>query len=129
MWQGFRDFILRGNVVDLAVAVIIGVAFGAAVDSMVKDIITPLIGLIGGQPDFSNLRLFADTQGKGGIAYGSFLNTIISFLIKAAVVYFVIVLPMKNIMARLAKPAETPATPEDIVLLREIRDSLKGQNR
>ncbi|HEU4741824.1 MAG TPA: large conductance mechanosensitive channel protein MscL [Meiothermus sp.] len=132
MLQGFRDFILRGNVVDLAVAVIIGAAFGAVVDSMVKDIITPIIGLIGGQPDFSNLRLFADAKGQGGIAYGSFLNAIISFVIKAAVVYFVIVLPMKRMMEMLNKPKapETPAAPpEDIVLLREIRDSLKAQPR
>lgn len=132
MLQGFRDFILRGNVVDLAVAVIIGAAFGAVVDSMVKDIITPIIGLIGGQPDFSNLRLFTDAKGQGGIAYGSFLNAIISFLIKAAVVYFVIVVPMKHMMERLSKPKapEAPAAPpEEIVLLREIRDSLKAQPR
>ncbi|MFZ5990240.1 MAG: large conductance mechanosensitive channel protein MscL [Deinococcota bacterium] len=132
MLQGFRDFILRGNVVDLAVAVIIGTAFGAVVDSMVKDIITPIIGLIGGQPDFANLRLFADAKGQGGIAYGSFLNAVISFFIKAAVVYLVIVLPMKRITEMLKKPQapEIPAAPpENVVLLREIRDLLKAQPR
>lgn len=125
MLQGFRDFILRGNVVDLAVAVIIGAAFGAVVDSMVKDIITPILGLIGGQPDFSAIRIGANAQGQGGIAIGNFLNAIISFVVKAAVVYFVIVVPMRHVMTRLTKPAEAPATPEDVVLLREIRDSLK----
>ncbi|PZA06530.1 MULTISPECIES: large conductance mechanosensitive channel protein MscL [unclassified Meiothermus] len=132
MLQGFRDFILRGNVVDLAVAVVIGTAFGVVVDSMVKDVITPIIGLVGGQPDFSNLRLFADAKGQGGIAYGSFLNAIISFLIKAAVVYFVIVVPMKHVMERLNRPQapEAPAAPpEEIVLLREIRDALRAQPR
>jgi large conductance mechanosensitive channel len=79
MLQGFRDFILRGNVVDLAVAVIIGAAFGAVVDSMVKDIITPIIGLIGGQPDFANLRLFADAKGQGGIAYGGQVAIFVGF--------------------------------------------------
>lgn len=132
MIQGLKGFILRGNVVDLAVAVIIGAAFGAVVDSMVKDIITPIIGLIGGQPDFANLRLFADAKGQGGIAYGSFLNAVISFLIKAVLVYLVIVVPMKHIAARRGQPkaSEVPAAPpEEIVLLREIRDSLKAQPR
>ncbi|RIH89895.1 large conductance mechanosensitive channel protein MscL [Calidithermus roseus] len=130
MLSGFRDFILRGNVVDLAVAVVIGAAFGAVVDSMVKDIITPLIGLVGGQPDFSAIRIGANTQGQGGIAIGNFLNALVSFLIKAAVIYFVIVQPMRRVMEMMKRneaPA-TPATPEDIVLLREIRDVLKSRN-
>ncbi|MER3479770.1 MAG: large conductance mechanosensitive channel protein MscL [Meiothermus sp.] len=129
MIQGFRDFILRGNVVDLAVAVILGAAFGAVVDSMVKDIITPIIGLIGGQPDFANLRLFADAKGQGGIAYGSFLNAVISFLIKAVLVYLVIVVPMKRLLQRTSEPKAPAAPSEEIVLLREIRDSLKAQPR
>jgi large conductance mechanosensitive channel len=129
MIQGFRDFILRGNIVDLAVAVIIGAAFNAVVDSLVKDIITPIIGLIGGQPDFSSLRLFANAQGQGGITYGNFLNAVIGFLIKAAAVYFIVVVPYQRLSAMFAKPAEPAAVvvPEDVRLLAEIRDLLAKQ--
>jgi len=120
---GFKDFILRGNVVDLAVGVIIGAAFGGIVDSMTKDVITPVIGMVGGQPDFSAIKV-------GAIGIGAFLNAVISFLIKAAVVYFVIVKPFAALMERMA-PAPAPApegpppTPPQEVLLAEIRDLLK----
>lgn len=114
MLKGFRDFVARGNVMDLAVAVIIGVAFGAVVDSMVKDLITPIIGMLGGQPDFSALKL-------GPVAIGSFINAVIAFLMKAAGLYFLIVLPVNRFAA---KPAATvPPNPQEI-LLREIRDAL-----
>ena len=86
MIKGFRDFILRGNVIDLAVAVVIGAAFGAIVNSLVKDVITPLIGALAGQPDFSALTL-------GPILIGNFLNAVISFLLIAAVIYFFVVAP------------------------------------
>jgi len=119
MLKGFRDFVTRGNVVDLAVAVIIGVAFGAIVDSLVKDIITPIIGLLGGQPDFSAVKL-------GPIAIGSFINAIIAFLIKAAGLYVLVVLPFNRFAARLA--AAPPPNPQE-VLLREIRDLLQQQKR
>ncbi|MCL5965461.1 MAG: large conductance mechanosensitive channel protein MscL [Deinococcus sp.] len=121
MMQGFRNFILRGNVVDLAVAVIIGAAFGAVVNSMVADIITPIIGAIGGKPDFSAIKL-------GPIGIGKFINAVLNFLVQAAVVYFVIVVPMQRVMEKMNKhqaPAAPPAPPEDILLLREIRDALK----
>src|SRR4051812_22452360 len=85
MLKGFRDFILRGNVVDLAVAVIIGAAFNAIVTSLVADVLTPAIAGAGGKPNFGYLVLHV---GKGEIKYGNFLNAIISFLIVAAVVYF-----------------------------------------
>ncbi len=100
---GFKDFVLRGNVVDLAVGVIIGAAFGGIVDSMTKDVITPIIGMIGGQPDFSALKL-------GPIGIGNFVNAVISFLIKALVVYYVIVKPFVALMARLS-PAPVAVTP------------------
>lgn len=119
---GFKDFVLRGNVVDLAVGVIIGAAFGGIVDSMTKDVITPMIGMIGGQPDFSAIKL-------GAIGIGSFVNSVISFLIKAAVVYFVIVKPFTALMTRLNPPPPpgVPAPPPaDIVLLTEIRDALRA---
>jgi large conductance mechanosensitive channel len=115
MLKGFREFIAKGNIVDLAVAVIIGVAFGAIVDSLVKDIITPILGMIGGQPDFSNLKI-------GSIGIGNFINAVISFLIKAAAVYFLVVLPFSKFAARLAATAPPP-TPSELYL-KEIRDLL-----
>jgi large conductance mechanosensitive channel len=107
MLKGFRDFILRGNVVDLAVAVILGVAFNAIVASLVGDVLNPLIAAIFGKPDFSQLIL--DVNG-GQIKIGNFLNAAVSFLIVAAVVYFAIVLPLNHLMARLKKP-ESEAPP------------------
>ena len=105
MLKGFRDFILRGNVVDLAVAVILGAAFNAIVTSLVGDVLNPLIAATIGKPDFSSVAL---TIGSGQIKIGSFLNAAVSFLIVASVVYFAIVLPLNHIMARLKKP-EAPA--------------------
>ena len=106
MLKGFRDFILRGNVVDLAVAVIIGAAFGAIVTSLVSDIINPLIAATVGQPDFSSIIL---TVGKGQVKVGNFLDHIISFLLIASVVYFAFVLPVNALLARFHKPI--PPTP------------------
>jgi large conductance mechanosensitive channel len=116
MLKGFRDFIARGNIVDLASAVIIGVAFSAIVDSLVKDIITPVIGMLGGQPDFSALKI-------GAVAIGNFVNAVISFLIKAAAVYFLIVVPFNRYAAKLAAPPPPPPSASE-VYLREIRDLL-----
>lgn len=103
----FRAFVLRGNVIDLAVAVVIGAAFGAVVTSLVENIITPLIAAIGGQPDFSGLSF---TINNSVFQYGMFLNALISFLIIAAVVFFFIVKPVNALMARY-KPSETEPTP------------------
>jgi large conductance mechanosensitive channel len=118
---GFKDFVTRGNVVDLAVGVIIGAAFGGIVDSMTKDVISPIIGMMGGQPDFSTVKV-------GPIGIGSFINAVISFAIKAAVVYFVIVKPFTAMMTRL-KPAPAPSGPPppapEVTLLTEIRDLLQ----
>jgi large conductance mechanosensitive channel len=107
MLKGFRDFILRGNVVDLAVAVVIGTAFSAIVNSLVKDLITPLISAIVHKPDFSALVL--DING-GKITYGNFLNALISFLLVASAVYFFVVLPLNTLLARFKPvPPEPPA--------------------
>ena len=114
MLKGFRDFIARGNIVDLASAVIIGVAFSAIVDSLVKDVITPLIGMLGGQPDFSAIKI-------GAISIGSFINAVISFLIKAAALYFLIVVPFNRFSKKLV--VAPPPTPSEIYL-KEIRDLL-----
>jgi len=131
----FKAFISKGNVMDLAVGVIIGGAFGKIVDSLVKDVIMPTIGMFGGAPDFSSIAIGAHhavVNGKdvltGGIMIGTFLNNVVSFLILAAVVFFFLVKPMNKLMATMTKPAAAvppPPTPEDILLLREIRDSLK----
>lgn len=101
MLKGFRDFLMRGNVVDLAVAVIIGAAFGAIVNSLVANVINPLIAAIVGKPDFS--YLFVTVHG-GKIAYGNFLNAVLSFLLIATSVYFLIVLPMQHMLKRLKGP-------------------------
>ncbi len=108
MLKGFRDFILRGNVVDLAVAVILGAAFNAIVTSLVSDVLNPLIAATIGKPDFSGVVL---NIGSGHIKIGNFLNATVSFLIVAFVVYFAIVLPLNHLMARLKKPApEAPSS-------------------
>ena len=111
MLKGFRDFILRGNVVDLAVAVIIGAAFTSIVNSLVTDLINPLISAIGGKPDLSALVF---TVHGGVFKYGSFLNALISFLIVAGVVYFFVVLPINALLLRLRGPAPstTKACPQ-----------------
>ena len=104
MFKGFRDFILRGNVLDLAIGVIMGAAFGAVVASLVKDALTPLIGMIFGKPDFSALHYET-------IMIGAFLNAVITFLLVAIAVYFFIVLPANKLMARFKGPVpETPVT-------------------
>lgn len=126
MLKGFKDFLLRGNIVDLAVAVVIGTAFTALVSSFTKSFINPLIAAVGG-------------GGKNGMSFtindqvftvGAFITAIITFVITASVVYFFIVVPMKTVQERLAKGKEEApvAVPEDIQLLREIRDSLSQRS-
>ncbi len=109
MLKGFRDFILRGNVVDLAIAVILGTAFNAIVTSLVGDVLNPLIAATVGKPDFSSVVL---KVGGGAIKVGNFFNAVVSFVIVAGVVYFAIVLPVNSLMARFKKPVPDapPAT-------------------
>ncbi len=138
----FKEFAVKGNVVDLAVGVIIGGAFGKIVDSVVKDLIMPLVGKVVGGLDFSNYFVLlsnppADFKGpmtyealtKAGVplfAYGSFLTVLLNFIILAFII-FVMIKQINRLKRNEPAPAEeaAPATPEDIVLLREIRDSLK----
>lgn len=94
--KGFKTFLLRGNILDLAVAVVMGVAFNAVVQSLVKDMITPLISGLVGKPSFGNLTV---SIGKATFSYGLFLNALISFVLLAAVVYFVIVAPVSKVMS------------------------------
>ncbi|MGD1062131.1 MAG: large conductance mechanosensitive channel protein MscL [Terracidiphilus sp.] len=106
MLKGFRDFILRGNVMDLAVAVILGAAFNKIVGSLVSDVLNPLISATVGKPNFSGLVVHV---GSGVVTIGNFLNAIIEFLIVAGVVYFAVVLPVNALMARTKKREATAA--------------------
>jgi large conductance mechanosensitive channel len=139
MLKDFRDFAMKGNVVDLAVAVIIGAAFGKIVDSLVNDIIMPIIGAITGGLDFSNYYLPLSSKVQYGLAYadakkagavlgwGQFLTFVVNFLI-VAFVLFLVIQAMNRMKARVtaAPPPTAPkAPPQDIVLLTEIRDLLK----
>jgi large conductance mechanosensitive channel len=98
--KGFRKFLMRGNLIDLAVAVVIGTAFTALVTALVADLITPLLAAIGGKPNFSGLTL---TLNHSRFLYGSFINALLSFLVIAAVVYYLIVAPVTRITARLER--------------------------
>jgi large conductance mechanosensitive channel len=129
VFKGFRDFIMRGNVVELAVAVVMGTAFSAIVTALVNDIVTPLITAIFGKPDYSALYI---TLHHSKIQYGSFVNAVISFLLIAVGVYFIIVAPMNHFdkMRRRMKglgPVQPALT--EIELLTEIRDALRAQQQ
>jgi large conductance mechanosensitive channel len=122
--KGFRDFLMRGNVVDLAVAVVIGAAFGGIVSAFADDFIGGVIGAIGGSPDFGEAGVVVNGS---KIVWGSTLTALINFVIVAAVVYFVVVVPMARLHARTAREADaaTPAPSDEAQLLTEIRDLLR----
>jgi large conductance mechanosensitive channel len=101
--RGFRNFLLRGNLVDLAVAVVVGVAFNSVVQALIRDLITPLISAVGGQPNFSGLVF---SIGQSSFNYGDFINTALSFIVIAAVVYYLVVVPANRIAALDARNAE-----------------------
>ncbi len=137
MIQEFKEFAVKGSVIDLAVGVIIGAAFGKIVDSMVGDLIMPIVGAVVGKLDFSNMfvvlgsvppgtaMVLADLK-KAGIpvfAYGNFITVAVNFAILAFIIFLMV--KQVNRMKKAAPPAAPAATPEDVVLLREIRDSLK----
>jgi len=106
--KGFKQFLLRGNVIDLAIAVVIGAAFGIVVAAFVKDLLTPLIAAIGGKPDFSGLYF---TINNSKFLFGDFINAVVSFVIVAAVVYYFVLLPMNALIARTRKePSMDPTT-------------------
>jgi large conductance mechanosensitive channel len=137
MFKEFKTFIMRGSVVDLAVGVIVGASFTGIVNSLVKDILMPPIGLLLGGIDFSNFFLTlkgnhalatlkaAQDAGSVTLNYGLFINSLLNFLIVAFVLFMV--LRQINRLQRQPKDAPPPATPEDVLLLREIRDSLKAR--
>lgn len=125
MLNDFKKFLLRGNVVDLAVAVVIGAAFTAVVTSLVKDLITPLIAAIGGKPDFSGLYF---TLHDSKFMYGDFINALITFLIMACVVFFFVVQPVNQLVKfanRNQKKADPIVDPQ-LAVLQEIRDEIQN---
>jgi large conductance mechanosensitive channel len=124
--QEFREFLLRGNVVDLAVAVVIGAAFGAVIAAIVEGLLTPLIAAIFGEPDFSELSF---TINGSEFRYGIVINALITFLTVAAAVFFFVVKPINHLMARRKRDeeAEPEAPTEEVKLLSEIRDALTSR--
>jgi large conductance mechanosensitive channel len=134
MASEFKDFISKGNVMDLAVGVIIGGAFGKIVDSLVNDIVMPVVGKIIGNVDFSNMYVALSGQAAGlplveakkagsVLAYGNFISILINFLILAFVIFQMV--KMVNRMKKAEPPPAPAPTPDDVLLLREIRDALK----
>ena len=122
--EEFKTFALKGNVVDMAIGVIIGGAFTSIVNSLVNDIFTPLIGVITGGWDFSNM---VSTVGTANVMVGSFINAVISFLIVALCLFSLVKAMNKLIKKKEAEPAPAPTPSEDVVLLTEIRDLLKNK--
>ena len=120
----FKEFIARGNVLDLAIGVIIGGAFGKIVTSLVNDVLMPLIGIVLGGLDFSNLSL---TIGEARIMYGSFIQNVIDFLIVAVCIFIIVKIVNKISKPKKEEPKEEPKKPEDVILLEEIRDLLKSK--
>ncbi len=135
MLKGFKDFIVRGNVIDLAVAVVIGAAFGAVVTSLVNDILNPVIAGVFRVPDLSHFATWTiydggtpgDAADDAIVSFGSLLNVIINFLLVAAAIYFAIVMPLNKLAERTKKDEPAPdeaVSPTEIELLTQIRDSL-----
>lgn len=129
MWKEFKKFALKGNVVDLAVAVVIGAAFGKIVTSLVNDIVMPLIGLIIGGIDFTSLKIVltpaVGETAEVAILYGAFIQTVVDFFLVALSIFFMVKVMNKLKKKEEEKPAAPAAPPQDVVLLTEIRDLLK----
>jgi large conductance mechanosensitive channel len=117
--KGFKDFIMRGNLIELAVAFVIGAAFATVVKAF-TDVFMSLLGKIGGNPDFNNYK-------PGGVPLGAFITAAIAFIIVAGVIYFFVVKPYEAYQARKAGPAEEAAPEESVVLLTQIRDALRAR--
>ncbi len=124
MIQGFKEFLMRGNVIDLAVAVIIGAAFKTIVDKFVEGLVNPLLGMIVGKPNFDDALII------GQLKFGLVLTATVNFFLIALVIYFFLIVPMNKIAAKMKKeeaPAPPAEDPEDVKLLREIRDLLQSK--
>jgi large conductance mechanosensitive channel len=125
MLKGFKQFILRGNVINLAIAVVIGLAFNAVIHALVADIVTPLIAAIAGKPNFETLTF---TINHSRFLYGDLVNYIIGFLSVAAAIYFLVVAPVNAMNKRRRGGADESGVSEEIQLLTEIRDLLRGSD-
>jgi large conductance mechanosensitive channel len=130
MIKGFKDFLLRGNVIDLAVAFVIGVAFAAVITAFTENIIQPIINSVGGRESLGLGFFIRDNDQKTFVDIGAFITALITFVITAAAIYFFVVVPVKRLMERRNRGEEPQAEvpTEDIVLLREIRDSLQQRS-
>ena len=126
MIREFRDFLLRGNIVELAVAFVMGAAFALVVKSLTDNLLTPIIAMIGGKPDFSSLYF---TINGARFRWGAFVTDVVSFMLTAASVFFFVVKPVNTIVARRRRGEDVapPVEAEEIVLLREIRDALTAR--
>ena len=125
MLSDFKAFLMRGNIVDLAVAVVIGAAFGAVVTSLVENLITPIIAAVLGEPDFSGLTF---TINDSVFKYGSFLNAVISFVSVAGAIFFFVVKPISALQARRGITPPEDGRSEEAALLEEIRDAIRAGN-
>ncbi|MFE9743593.1 large-conductance mechanosensitive channel protein MscL [Actinosynnema sp. NPDC091369] len=129
MIKGFKDFLMRGNVIDLAVAVVIGAAFTAIVTAFTTNLINPIIALFGGN-NVNGLAVQLGSSDKTIVDFGAIITAVINFLIVAAIVYFIFVLPMNKLKERRKRGQEPgPAEPTDVELLKEIRDLLAAQRQ
>ena len=128
MLKGFKDFLMRGNVVDLAVAVVIGAAFGLLIKGLLDGLINPLIAAIAGKPNLNNVGVF--TLNNADFSVGLFLTPLVNFVIISAAIYFIVVTPLNKLAERRAKgiEPETEAPSEEVALLTEIRDSLRARS-
>ncbi len=125
MLKGFREFVMRGNVVDLAVGIVIGTAFGKVVSALVDGIVTPIVAAIFGKPDLNNVGRF--TIHNSDFSIGVVLTALVNFVLIAIAIYFFVVVPVNSMRARFEKPLEqAPDGPSEVELLTEIRDSLRS---
>jgi len=127
MLKGFKDFLMRGNVVDLAVAVVIGAAFGLVVKGFLGELVNPLIAAVAGQPNLDDVGRF--TLNHAQFSVGLVLTPLVNFVVIAAAIYFVVVMPLNKLAERRARGVEpkTTAPSDEVVLLTEIRDSLRAR--
>jgi large conductance mechanosensitive channel len=124
--KGFREFVVRGNVIDLAVGIVIGVAFGAVVTAFVNGIINPLIAAAFGKPNLDSVGTF--TINNAHFSIGLVLTALVNFVLVAAAIYFFVVVPVNAMRARYEKPAEADPGPSELELLTEIRDALRARS-
>jgi len=125
MLKGFREFILRGNVVDLAVGIVIGTAFGLVIQAVVTGLINPLVAAILGKPNLNQVLTFKINHAPFSI--GVILTAVINFVLVAAAIYFVVIIPVNRLRSRYEKPVEPDSGPTEVELLTEIRDSLQAR--